>query len=181
MGEKQRIRSNHGGDPTRPPHPTRRRWWPRWSRRTWTRIAVSALGTVVLGGPVALVGWTMLFWDGPGEPEPTDCAQVMDWAGATLPKSARSARCTEATWLDVHDQADFRMPAAEVAGWVAGTWPAVEVEPQGCDMDADFCVDLDAENSPIAWYDGEGPAAVNVSVRYEDGGTALVLVTAYTI
>ncbi|MEU7021213.1 hypothetical protein ABZ990_11225 [Streptomyces sp. NPDC046203] len=190
MGEKQHDHPTHPPHPTRPARPTRptrRRWWPRWSqwsRRTRIWTVVSVVGAVVVGGPVALMVWAMLALDEAGEARPLDCALVMDWAGATLPKSAEGARCTEATWLDVHDQADFRMPAAEVAGWVAGTWPGIRSETAPhCSKGEDFCLHLLSDEHEIAWYDGPGQnaAGVNVSVRYEDGGTALVTVTAYTI
>lgn len=174
MGEKKSTRPTHTSGPSR------WRRGPGWSRRTWIQIAVSAVGTVVLGVPVAFVVWFMFVWDGPGRSEPTDCAQAMDWAGATLPQTSRDARCTEAIWMDVYDHVEFRMPANEVAGWVAGTWPAGEVETRFCDPGADFCVELGEKE--IAWNHGpeQSPASVDVSVRYEGGDTALVTVAAFT-
>ncbi|MFE7411904.1 hypothetical protein [Streptomyces laurentii] len=179
MGEKPEEKKSTR--PTHSPGPARRRWWPRWSRRTWIQITVSALGTVVLGVPVAFVAWFMFVWEGPGKPQPIDCAQAMDWAGATLPKTSRDARCTEAVWMDVYDHVEFRMPANEAAGWVAGTWPAGEVETRFCDPGVDFCVRLESDEGQIAAYDGTGaPAGVDVSVRYEGGDTALVTVAPFT-
>ncbi|MEU9994424.1 hypothetical protein [Streptomyces sp. NPDC050848] len=141
--------------------------------RASTWIWVTALVSIVCGGPLALLVWGAMAWDEMGKPQPMDCAEAMDWANATMPKSARDPHCTVSNWLDTQVNAEFRMPRAEVAGWLAGTYPGGEVRSY---CQTDLCVDVQ-ETPP----EPGGPAAVNVTVTYEDGGTALVHVMPFTV
>ncbi|MFF8610143.1 hypothetical protein ACF06X_30015 [Streptomyces sp. NPDC015346] len=141
--------------------------------RTW--IWVSALMTVVCGGPLALLVWGAIAFGQAGDPEPADCTEVMTWAQATMPKSAQGPRCTTTSWLDTYVTAEFRMPRREAAGWVAGTYPGAEPdEPQFCDHD--LCVDMQYG----AEVELNGPVVVHVKVAYE-GESALVRLSAFDV
>ncbi|MGW4159865.1 hypothetical protein [Streptomyces sp. NPDC004788] len=139
-------------------------------RVSWKWIGITVGLTALLFLPVGCVVLTGTFFDDVDEPHPTDCAKAMSWAGATLPRSAEGARCTEATWMDTTVEAEFRTPSTEVAGWLAGTYPAVpaEVTPGGLRLHLDYDDTAGASGA----YD------VLVEVRYEDGDTALVHLTA---
>ncbi|QGZ49726.1 hypothetical protein GPZ77_16295 [Streptomyces sp. QHH-9511] len=139
--------------------------------RTW--IWVSVLVTVVCGGPLALLVWGAIAFGQAGDPKPVDCAQAMKWAQATLPKSAREPRCATASWLDTYVTADFRMPRAEVAGWLAGTYPGTEPDKQEF-CEADLCLNVQYGQA----VEPHGPVAVDVKVTYE-GETALVRLRAF--
>ncbi|MGW5419603.1 hypothetical protein [Streptomyces sp. NPDC003943] len=145
--------------------------------RRWIWILVGV--AVVLSLPLAFLWWAASFWDDVGKPQPVDCAEAMSWAGATLPKSAEDAHCTEATWLDTMVDADFRMPRAEVAEWLAGTWPAARPTADACLGTGDLCLHLEAEEDFPQTMGG--PAAVDVRVTYENADTALVSVSPFTV
>ncbi|MGW5419604.1 hypothetical protein [Streptomyces sp. NPDC003943] len=134
----------------------------------WIWLTVGLMALLFL--PVACVAANQVFWDEVGKPQPADCTEAMSWAGATLPKSAESARCTEATWTDTTVEAEFRMPRGEAAEWLAGTWPSVpaEVTPGGLRLRLDYDDTAGASGA----YD------IAVDVRYEGGDTALVQLTA---
>ncbi|WP_406862209.1 hypothetical protein ABZO31_17780 [Streptomyces sp. HUAS MG47] len=147
--------------------------------RKWLWISLTLIAAVV-GLPVGAVAWGAYQLDQAGEPKPVDCAEAMDWAGATLPRSAGDPRCTGTHWLDVNIRSEFRMPRDEVPGWLAGTWPAGVPKTEYClDDAAALCMHL--EDEALAADPLSGPAAVDVSVRYEDGETALVTVSAFTV
>ncbi|MFE5483727.1 hypothetical protein [Streptomyces sp. NPDC056527] len=139
--------------------------------RTWFWVTV--LVSFLCGGPIALLVWAGMSFSEAGEPKPMDCGEAMEWAQATMPKSARDPRCTVSNWLDTRVSAKFRMPRGEAAGWVAGTYPGGEVRPY---CHTDLCVDV-REPTP----EPGGPVVVNVTVTYEDGDTALVLVMPFTV
>lgn len=150
------------GDKVRPVRPRPSTW-------VWVTVLVSFF----CGGPIALVIWAAMAFSEAGKPEPMDCAEAMDWAHATMPKSAEDQHCTVSSWLDTQVKAEFRMPRGEVAGWLAGTYPGGRIRSY---CPTDLCVDVQ-EMPP----DPGGPAAVNVNVTYEDGGTALVHVMPFTV
>ncbi|MEU7070759.1 hypothetical protein AB0B30_08070 [Streptomyces narbonensis] len=133
-------------------------------RRTW--IWVSVLATFFCGGPLAFLVWGAMVWDDIGKEKPYDCAEAMAFARGRLPAGAEDARCTERHFQDSFVTADFRMPRAEVAPWLAATYPTGTTEPT-CKQD--LCVDVSYDQLLY----------VDVQVTYEDGDTALVRVEAF--
>ncbi|MFC8789362.1 hypothetical protein [Streptomyces cinereoruber] len=134
--------------------------------RPWTWVWATAVMTVICGGPLALLAWGAMAWDEIGEAKPADCSDVMTFARGTLPADARDARCTAAHWQDTVAEAEFRTDRA--GAWLAATYPAGEPE-SFCEVDV--CV--------RASYDEV--LFVDVSIAYEDGGTALVRVKAFDL
>ncbi|MEU6619467.1 hypothetical protein ABZ926_01560 [Streptomyces litmocidini] len=134
--------------------------------RPWTWVWVSALVTLFCGGPIAVLVWGAMAWSEIGETKQVDCAEMMTFARGSLPASAGDARCTAAHWQDTRATAEFRMPRAEVAGWLEATYPTGEPA-FGCEQDR--CVDVSYDETLY----------VHVRVTYEDGVTALVRVEAF--
>ncbi|MEU7029319.1 hypothetical protein AB0A60_21870 [Streptomyces sp. NPDC046275] len=133
--------------------------------RPWIRITLGLTGLLLL--PAGCAGLAAYSFSQAGEPAPVDCAEAVAFAHATLPGSARDAHCTEMRWRDTYIEIGFAMPAAEAAGWVAGTFPAAEAS--------------SSEEGLHASYPPEAGKAyeVGIHVRYEGGDTALVRVVAY--
>ncbi|MET9538098.1 hypothetical protein ABZY16_11405 [Streptomyces sp. NPDC006553] len=134
--------------------------------RAWTWVWVSVAATFFCGGPLAVLVWGAMAWDEAGDSKPVDCAEVMTFARGSLPMSAEDARCTAAHWQETQVRADFRMPRAEVGGWLDATYPTGE---PAFSCEQDLCLDVSYDE---ALY-------VDVKVTYEDGDTALVRVEAF--
>ncbi|MFD9607990.1 hypothetical protein ACFWWS_01330 [Streptomyces sp. NPDC059083] len=134
--------------------------------KPWTWVWASAVVTLLCGGPIAFVVWGAMAWSGLGETKQVDCSEVMTFARGSLPMSAEDAHCTAAHFQDTRATAEFRMPRAEVAGWLEAAYPTGK-PPFSCDTDR--CVDVSFDD--VLW--------VHVRVAYEDGGTALVRVEAF--
>ncbi|MCX2182144.1 hypothetical protein KV205_16635 [Streptomyces sp. SKN60] len=139
---------------------TRKRRSHRW---IWIASAVSTLLLL----PAGCVAWAAYSFSESTREQPVDCGKALDYAWATLPRSARDAHCTAMHWQDTYVEAQFRMPAAEVAGWVAGSYPAAQA--------SSYEEGLHVSYPPKAGWAYE----VGIHVRYEGGDTALVRVTAY--
>lgn len=137
----------------------------RVSRR-WIWITVGLTALLLL--PAGCAGLAAYSFSQAGKPRPVDCDDAMDFAYATMPRSARDAHCTEMHWMDTHVEIEFEMPAAEAAGWVAGTYPSAEVSEGGR-----------AFHTSYELQTAEDAYEVGVHVRYEGGDTTLVRVTAY--
>ncbi|MBQ0881904.1 MULTISPECIES: hypothetical protein [Streptomyces] len=154
----------------------RTRWWP-------TAVLVALAALVLLPVLIVLVSFVASDSEYPlgGGPEQRPCAEALGFGGAALPDGAEPVgACTMQGWQDVHYSAAFRMPRAGVAEWLAHTYPdAPEPETEFCgDAAVDLCLDLDyAQGLP----DGVDAHAVQVSVEYEDTGTALVRFAAFTL
>ncbi|MFF8599459.1 hypothetical protein ACF065_26370 [Streptomyces sp. NPDC015232] len=133
--------------------------------RPWIWITLGLAALLIL--PAGCAGLAAYSFSQAGEPWPVDCEDAMDFAFASLPGSARDAHCTEMHWMDTHIEIEFEMPAAEAAGWVAGTFPAAEASSSGEGLHASY--------PPEAGKAYE----VGIHVRYEGGDTALVRVVAY--
>ncbi len=136
--------------------------------RPWTWVWATAVVTLVCGGPMALLAWGAMAWSEMGRTQQVDCAKAMEFARGTLPADARDARCTGAHFQDTQVEAEFRTDRAGVGAWLAATYPAGEPE-YSCEVDV--CV--------RASYDEV--LFVDVSIAYEDGGTALVRVHAFDL
>lgn len=112
-------------------------------------------------------------------PEKADCARALAFGGAALPEGARAESCTVSRGIDTGYTAVFRMPRADVSGWLAGTYPDAPAPGSVCaDADADLCLDLgpsDALPAPV------GAHAVRVAVEHEDARTARVRFSAFTM
>jgi hypothetical protein len=152
--------------------------------------------SAIVGLPVLLLGAAVVTFatsDHPlgGEPEKVPCAEALAFGGARLPKEAYGARCTVQTWLDTRYVARFRMPREAVDDWLEAAYPeAPEPRTKSCYPESvDLCLHLDM-TAGGAYYAGEVPGAsgpgfgangVDVDVAWEDGDTALVEFTAFTV
>ncbi|MFG3551367.1 hypothetical protein [Streptomyces sp. NPDC047725] len=156
--------------------PGRTRWW-------LFAALVSLPALVLLPFLVAFVSIVLSDSEYPlgGGPEQVPCPEALSFGGAALPAGAAPVgECTRQGWQDVHYGAAFRMPGAQVRGWLAHTYPdAPEPETEFCADDAaDLCLGLGyAQGLP----DAVDADAVQVSVVYEKGGTALVRFSAFTV
>ncbi|MFD0367303.1 hypothetical protein [Streptomyces sp. NPDC059071] len=135
------------------------------SRRWWVGITVGLF--VCCGLPVSCAAWGAYSFSEAGKPQPVDCAEALAYAYAVLPVSARDAHCTYAHWQDSYVEAEFRMPADEVAGWLTATYPTATVSEGGRRHHVEF--------APVS---GKAYEA-GVTVTDEGGGTALVRVFAH--
>ena len=176
----------------------RQRWW----------IAGAALLVAVVAVPAVWLLWGAYTLTESGRSREVPCGETISFAGAALPEHAEDAKCTTASWLDTQYEATFRMPRAEVAGWLRRHYPGVEpAEPQFCD--ADLCLNVQygdwgdpagsagATPGNPAPTDGPaatapsgpaptpappgGAAAVDVTVTNEDADTVLVRLFAFTV
>ncbi|MEU3557641.1 hypothetical protein [Streptomyces fragilis] len=157
-------------------------------RKTW-RVVLIALAAALGCAALAAAWYAGAAADAPDDRDARDardardqrgataqeapCAEALAFAGGTLPSGATDARCTVQTWLDTHYRADFRMPRAEVADWTARNWPAIETRTEFCHPEsAALCASTDST--------GGRAHALNVTVTYEDAGTARVRLEAFT-
>lgn len=138
--------------------------------RAWTWVWVSALVTVLCGGPLALLVWGAMAWDEIGEAKPVDCAEAMEFARGSLPAGAQDPVCTAAHWQDTQVTVEFRMERAAYEPWLAAAYPTREPA-LTCDHGLAAC-------SAVSF--GES-LFVNVGVAYEDGDTALVRLKAFDV
>ncbi|KUJ65720.1 hypothetical protein ACZ90_44350 [Streptomyces albus subsp. albus] len=143
------------------------------------RVAALAAVTVALLAAAILLP---LLWDG-GKPvahgQDADrsvaipCAEAMEFAGGTLPKSATDGSCRRAEALDISVDGTFRMPRAQVRPWLAGLLPG-QLDHSGGSCGADLC----ARYAPGPH---QGHATyVDIAVHYQGEDTALVRLHAYT-
>ncbi|MFJ3584677.1 hypothetical protein ACIPPS_20965 [Streptomyces sp. NPDC090127] len=133
---------------------------------TW--IWVSALVTVLCGGPLALLVWGAMAWDATGDAKPVDCAEAMDFARGSLPSGAEEPRCTAAHWQDTYVTVEFRMERAAYEPWLAAVYPDREPD-STCDHGISACSEISFDEALF----------VEVGVVYEDGDTALVHLRAW--
>jgi hypothetical protein len=188
-----------GGQGRSAPAGRRRRWW-------W--IAGTALLVTAAAAPAVWLVWGAYTLSESGRSREVPCEETISFAGAALPEHAEDAKCTTASWLDTQYEARFRMPRAEVAGWLKRHYPGVRPEdPQFCD--ADLCLNVQygdgggpadsATATPENPVPTDGPAAtapsgpaptpappggaaaVDVTVTNEDADTALVRLFAFTV
>jgi len=153
---------------------------PRGRTRWGVLAAVLALPGLAVAGCIVLVVFWLLTDDASlgGGPEQVPCADALRFGGAELPDGAEVVgACEEQGFQDVRYSADFRMPRADVPGWLRDTYPQAPAPATAyCDGDADLCLDVD--------HPGDGPGvgaqAVQVNVEYEAAGTALVHFSAFT-
>ncbi|MER6917546.1 hypothetical protein [Streptomyces spiralis] len=157
---------------------------PRGRTRWWLVAAVAVLPAMaLLPFVVAFVGMAFSDSEYPlgGGPKAVSCTQALAFGGAALPDGATPVGgCVEQGWQDVSYSADFRMPRAGVRDWLHRTYPdAPAPETESClTDDADLCLELShMQGLP----EGVGADVVQVSVTYEDSGTALVGFAAFTI
>ncbi|MGW1539174.1 hypothetical protein ACWCPM_02550 [Streptomyces sp. NPDC002309] len=156
---------------------------PRGHTRWGVFTAIATVPLLIAGTLVAgLVAAFVLIDDeeaGGYVPEKTDCTRALAFGGAALPEGARTESCTVSRGIDRGYTAVFRMPRADVSGWLAGTYPDAPAPGSVCeDADADLCLDLglsDALPGPA------GAHAVRVAVEHEDARTALVRFSAFTM
>ncbi|MFE6102338.1 hypothetical protein ACFVQ4_20515 [Streptomyces laurentii] len=106
-------------------------------------------------------------------PHGEDCGTILSWANAStsLPETARDARCERTVWQNTSVTATFRMPRGEVADWLRDAYPDAD----GHDNDNGL---FRTTGYPI---EAKGPAAVDITVTYEDGETVLVELSAYQV
>ncbi|MFF0793916.1 hypothetical protein [Streptomyces spiralis] len=156
---------------------------PRGRTRWWLVAAVAVLPAMaLLPFVVAFVGMALSDSEYPlgGGPTSVSCAQALAFGGAALPGGGTPVgECVERSWQDVSYSADFRMPRAGVRDWLHHTYPdAPAPETEFCTDDADLCLELSyMKGLP----EGVGADAVQVSVVYQDEGTALVRFAAFTV
>ncbi|MEV3989981.1 hypothetical protein AB0J57_13860 [Streptomyces sp. NPDC049837] len=135
--------------------------------RRWTWIG---LAVVLLGLPGGCVIWGAYAWSEAGRTQQVPCTDALAFARATLPDTARDARCTAAHWQDTYVTADFRMPRAEAKRWLSATYPAAE---RSVSCETDLCLRAEWDDADLA--------AVDVEMTYEDGDTALVRLRAFDL
>ncbi|MEU0599708.1 hypothetical protein ABZ484_15885 [Streptomyces sp. NPDC006393] len=156
---------------------------PRGRTRWWLVAAVAVLPAMaLLPFVVAFVGLAFSDSEYPlgGGPKAVSCTQALAFGGAALPDGGTPVGgCVEQGWQDVSYSADFRMPRAGVGDRLRRTYPGAPApETEFCTDDADLCLDLSClKGLPM----GVGADAVQVSVVYEDAGTALVRFAAFTV
>ncbi|WP_225838695.1 hypothetical protein [Streptomyces sp. NK08204] len=151
-------------------------------RTRWGLVAaVLALPGLLLAWMVVLVVKSALS-DYPlgGAPEKVSCAEALSFGGARLPTGAYDTHCTVQAWQDTDYEAGFRMPRADVRGWLKATYlqgpaPGTDL----CDEGADLCLNLNSDAHPPP--DGVDANAVVVNVTYESAGTARVSFSAFTV
>ncbi|MFK0118803.1 hypothetical protein [Streptomyces sp. NPDC090994] len=162
--------------------------------RWWLVAAIAAVPALALLPFLVGFLWFVLS-DGDdrqdrGAVRETGCARALAFGGAALPSGARTVgACEEFVGLDLAYRAEFRMPRADVRGWLAHTYPAAPAPgtescpayaaDQGTEREADLCLDLGpGQGLP----DGVEADAVQIGVVAEDGtGTALVRFSAFTV
>ncbi|MEV7993861.1 hypothetical protein AB0O67_18665 [Streptomyces sp. NPDC086077] len=152
-------------------------------RTRWGIFAALAAAPVLIVGTlvVGLVAFVLTDEEDVGAyvAEKADCGQALAFGGAALPEGARTESCTVARGIDTGYTAVFRMPRADVRGWLAGTYPAAPAPRSGCvDADADLCLDLGHSDALPPDVDAHG---VQVTVEHSDARTALVRFSAFTI
>jgi hypothetical protein len=116
-----------------------------------------------------------------GAPRPVPCAEALAFGGARLPDGARAVGpCETRAGIDRHYSASFRMPLPGVRDWLTRSYPgAGEPVASYCSEGADLCLDAGLDRGGLP--PGTDAHAVRVNVVYEDGGTALVRFTAFTM
>ncbi|MFF6980447.1 hypothetical protein ACFZAV_22700 [Streptomyces sp. NPDC008343] len=143
--------------------------------------AIVALPGLVIAGLVALVVMWVVADDPPRSGADTvSCPDALHFGGAELPDGAEVVgACKTQGFQDIHYSATFRMPRADVPGWLEGTYPdAPAPGTKFCGaVDVDLCLDVDAPGG----HPDAGAHAVQVRVEYEDADTALVRFAAFTM
>ncbi|MFI9611324.1 hypothetical protein ACIHCM_06465 [Streptomyces sp. NPDC052023] len=152
--------------------------------RAWRGIfaAVAAVPVLILGVLVVGVPAFLLTDDeevGRHVAEKADCAEAPAFGGAALPEGARTESCTVTHGTDPGYRAVFRMPRADVRGWLAGSYPDAPEPRRACaSSDADLCLGLRRSDA----LPGDARAhGVQVEIAHQDAGTALVSFSAFTI
>ncbi|MEU9701503.1 hypothetical protein [Streptomyces sp. NPDC047981] len=138
--------------------------------KAWTWVWVSALVTVLCGGPLALLVWGAMAWSEIGEAKPVDCAEAMEFARGTLPVGAQDPVCTAAHWQDTRVTVEFRMERAAYEPWLAEVYPDREKAPT-CEHGFATCARASFGDALF----------VDLAVAYEDGDTALVRLSAFDL
>ncbi|MGF0171249.1 hypothetical protein ACQF36_12250 [Streptomyces sp. Marseille-Q5077] len=154
----------------------------RRGRTRWSMFAaIVALPGLVLAGLMALVVmWVVADDPTRSGPDTVACPDALHFGGAELPDGAEVVgSCTTQGFQDIHYSATFRMPRADVSGWLKETYPdAPAPGTEFCGgVDVDLCLDLDAPGG----HPDAGAHAVQVRVEYEDADTALVRFAAFTM
>ena len=158
-------------------------------RNRWWLVAVAAgLPALVLIWLVTAVVRAATSDDPLGRgPREVPCAEALEFGGARLPAGAYDTRCTVEVWLDTRYAAEFRMPRAELAGWLGRSYPGAPRRTGFCPGDTtDLCVSVGfaeggGERMPGEAYPGFGAHTANVLVDYEGPATALVRFSAFTV
>ncbi|MBL1096095.1 hypothetical protein [Streptomyces coffeae] len=143
---------------------------PLWK---WLSLGIIAL---LLGGALWLV-LSVVLDDPLDNTAETSCSGAMSFAGGELPEGVTDEHCTERSWQDVTMEGSFRMPRADVAGWLDSSFPGSRerASSSSASCDGDLCLHI--EPLPM---DAEA-AAADITVVYEGGDTALVHFSAFTV
>ncbi|MET9901975.1 hypothetical protein [Streptomyces sp. NPDC006446] len=139
-------------------------------RQGWA-LGCCAVPPALLAG---LVVFGHLFWGGVDHQE-ASCEEALAFAAARLPAGASDQDCESYGVMDRAYRGTFRMPRADVAAWVAASFPdrSGAADP-GCA--ADLCVDV--RRDPMA-KTTKGAYGIGLEVTYEPGAGALVSFGAY--
>ncbi|MFJ8546923.1 hypothetical protein ACIRFH_34110 [Streptomyces sp. NPDC093586] len=174
-GRGHEADTGHGGASGARARPGRTGWW-------LLAALVTLPALVLLPSLVVLAAVVLSDDEYPrgGGPEQVPCAKALRFGGAALPDVAAPAgECTRQSWQDVHYGAVFRMPRTGVRDWLTRTYPdAPAPRTEFCPDEADLCLGLGHEQGLPSGVDAD---SVQVDVVYEDGGTALVRFSAFTV
>ncbi|AZQ75001.1 hypothetical protein EKH77_30935 [Streptomyces luteoverticillatus] len=119
-------------------------------------------------------------------PHATSCSEVMEFAGARMPRQATGKKCVDdGGWLDRSYSAEFTMPREDVVARLQEAFPRVRHHVTECSGNScavagcewDTCFSNSREDSAPT-----GQAAiVQLEVRYEDRDSARVQLKAFNI
>jgi hypothetical protein len=130
----------------------------------WGLLSVCLVWAVVGGGAFAWLFVSSVVGDGDLLSSGIDCSDAMYEAEGIPPDHMTDEDCEEETWNDEGVSGTWRMPRAEVAGWLKESYPGHRATRCGR---RSICLDLDF---PL----DNGENLVDLTVLYEDRHTALV-------
>ncbi|WP_139140877.1 hypothetical protein [Streptomyces oceani] len=100
------------------------------------------------------------------------CSKALSFAHGTLPEDASEADCTRADGIDVFVSGRFRMPRADVRGWLDTHYPQAE---RRTSCEEDLCLERSYASSET-----EGAYEVRLTVGYVGADSAHVTLEAFT-
>lgn len=131
---------------------------------------VLAVPSAIVAAVAAWVVADLAYGDPADESGQVSCAEAMRFADQRgLPSGARDATCADDGRQDRHYDVTFRINRSEFDTWLASAYPGTELSRDCSPDDVDACAHM--QLTPPA--DG-GAQAVDLSVQYETGHTALV-------
>jgi hypothetical protein len=138
--------------------------------RKWVLVAVLAFPTALLGW-VAWMFITPFFGDPMPQAEAVPCKEAMHYADQDgLPRGAHDAKCTVLAWLDTNYKVRFTITRTDLDAWLKKAYPGTRLTSEDClGAPVDACAHIELD--PPA--DG-GAMAIDISVRYGKGSTAVV-------